>query len=626
MKYGIAVGLAVAFYAGCGEEKALKANKDREESVKPENEIDEPKDEGTERVNVLDQLPGVEPEELYPKAAKVKKTVALQQTVEKMVAQCREEVEEILKELDGELEDKCTTKIPIKGEKEKVVFSKGTQVLPSTGTSVVGFNGGNIEEFCLSQFMTKSTGEVDGVKFWNYVPIKNIKTDPCRRLVYAFSPGDAEKPVFPENEAVMWENKEPQTFEKLVTVLRIIQSFHERGVSGKLKVSGIGSGLTVKPESFAWMSEERQRVTDMQLKGGLEVILNFVGLHAFPGDESGTLLAQEHVVRKDEPLIQFLDEIERFDYLGGEAVFDFEKWINIFSLLAQRKKTPKIDPISTLELADPKTALDWWTDIERCFTERKQLLKSNGCINLDAHCGVGKQVNTKDVEGAIKIKKLVSAGLYTTSREGVMLKLVSGTTGSDCMPFVYAHCSEQATLSVLEGLDGKCPRILPLDLPDGPSTDCDFFSMLVTRVDGEKASTWLNKNAETPVKIISYLVHALETLSKLHCLGLAHNGVHGDTIFVDNKFVRLEGFERARPMIGKSKKANVWDNILAPMKKDVRDLLNSVKEIMADVVENSKSARLLYREIAKLGMLDMPNYANLAALLRAIPKELKEVN
>ena len=504
-------------------------------------------------------------------------------SIEKEMNECRAEIQAALASINGPI-TQCRSV-----ESNGFIFNFAESRLEAVvdGHTLKTFRD-NVDDFCLFKVMTQLTGAMG---LWTPLPVVSDTSRPCLQLMSVIKLNSLSW------EAYDWEQRNHVIFSQLETMLKVVRFSFERGVSVEIKVSFDIITLL----RFRW---ETRNAFDINSKGGLEKIADFVVSRIF--DPSPIEVSES--VPKQDPLILFIDAVARFDYIGGSG-FDFNKWISLFSDLNQGKKV-ELEPLS---VSIPRS--QWWELFNQCVAEKADVVDNKSCIDIEIKCGQGTQLRTMEEPKLVFVDEIESTELvFSTSVGHMRFKVDQGDELFGCEPAAERLCEERTSLETVNDSEGTFPQIVKYSA-DTAQTDCGKFSFLLTRMDGENAYGWLENNAKNnPKKVMGFLIKAMKVLEKVHRVGLSHGIANVYSFRVLHEIIKLDRWEAARPFLDAEGNPVVWGMRVNPMKSDLNSLVRGL---------DLEDAKPLFREIAKLGLFEIPDYSKLIALLTDAEKDPK---
>lgn len=581
----------------------------------------------TEVINVPEKIIGeslgkpVEQVERSSVAKKIPKDSSSRERIGKITAEkfrenvekCKAEVKEAIAELEGSIA-KCG-RVDIEGL--LIDFASPVpRALVRPENLRAWIKHGNDDEFCISREMTRAMSH-------HWVPEEATESGlqaPCQHLFYMFRLLNVPqlKPV--DEERDLWEGRRGEIFRNLAIILRDIRFSHSLGVSPFLTFSGSGDTFAIDPIRFLWYEDVRkQSLNYLEAKGGLENVVHYIKARAFSWGDTFEAYVRSRIIQKHDPLILFLDAVARFDFIGGEERFDFDKWISVFEGLAEGRSATDLPPI---ELNVPAEAKSWWAKRDKCYSNHAVVVTEKLCVNLSEKCGTGTQLTTQTNTRNVVIGDpqppldLPDYGptIFNTDARGVFLKVPWGSQGSSCESEMHRHCNELTAWDILGSLEGKVSKLKSFS-----KEVCEKITILRDNGRGLNANEWIQAHKEDPRNILNYLVIGLRTIEAIHSKGFAIVGVRPSNVWIDGHKARLSDASSLRPLVSADGQPVIWDDRLAVMKMDIETLLNGVGAL----IPRSGHIEMFYRRIARLGLFEVPNYNELTSLLA---KALKELN
>ena len=524
------------------------------------------------------------------------------------VSACESRVDQAINELGGSFRS-CdgTVKTLPSGDRVILNFTAKTLVHSSkTGSRwIIAKFGIGDPSFCLDKVLRESIASELGM-----FPIIPIDEDPmpsaCKALVYLYD-RPMYRPVLGDD--VDWTSWSPIALKRVSNMLRLFEFFHSRGL---LLGENIVTLQESDPTAICLITTTIEPLdgplaAQQDLGSRLFQLLK----ERFPLGHNR--LATFGVVDPTDPELIFIDAVERFEG------FDYKLWIDTFDRMSSDPDfRPDLTPLEINLPAFPK-AQAWWSQMETCVAERRDIAVTGACVDLTSQCGTGKRYQLLESSQELTVREPIGAGntatVFATSNANLVQKLFSASDPSACPERVHTVCSEQSAMRLIEGLEGDCPNVF--DASSTPAI-CGQMSVFMDRIPGSSAEIFL---ASVSVEeVLVFLHNGLLTLKNLHENGFAHNDGHSGNWMVGRDasaqaIAKLIDFGFARPVVDADGRIIRWSFFVNPFKNDIRNLIGALPAGSVERLLNKPPFLAFLHNVARIGLYEMPDYELLTNIL-----------
>lgn len=427
---------------------------------------------------------------------------------------------------------------------------------------------------------------------------KDLMPTHCNPLVYLFEES-AGPDIFSDRSA--WVSRQPWTMRAVSNSLRVLAIFERLDLVPF--IHGFRQNVH-KPGELQIEVPHYVKATDPKVhKTALESFLATMVMMRNRIEKH--LAADPAVIDFAAPETLFKNAVSTF-----EKTFNYKHWIDIFDHLANDPNFQgPLEPLTVAAPDFPKTKI-WWEKFESCVSAGRSIAESGACVGIEAQCdsdSIGERISGGK-----------TSSVFETSDPNILLKLMSANSPRFCADRAYVACTERVTLELLDGLDGACPRLYPIT--ESPSEACSQLSVFLERLHGESAHTWL-KSASTE-KTVAFLIEFLKMLKKVHTAGFVHNDLHQGNFFIRELLdgtvaVKVFDFGYARPILDAENRYVQWSYWYRPLRSEIEAVIDTISLPKKRELETIPAFAEFLKIVDRLGILEMPDYDRLVALLKS---------